>query len=46
VENAERKEKTGKNIKKTGKNIRWQDVLKDEWEDEDAEDQACLICAL
>lgn len=36
-----------KNSKKTKKiNERWQDILRFEDEDEDPEDQACLICSL
>ena len=34
----------GTNNKKS--NIRWQDVLRYQEEDEDSEDQACLICSL
>ena len=42
---AELREKKG--IHKTSKvNERWQDVLRDQEEDEDPEDQACLICSL
>jgi len=42
VENAEGKDKY---VKKVDKNVRWQDVLADEDEDEDDE-QACAICHL
>ena len=46
VEYAEKKEKNGK-IKTTKKpRARWQDALKAEFEEEDEEDKACLICSL
>ena len=46
VENAEKKEK-GNNNKNTKKSVtRWQDILKAEYEEEDEEDKACLICSL
>jgi len=46
VENAEKKEKNGKKkmVKKPGG--RWQDTLKAEFEEEDDEEKACLICSL
>jgi hypothetical protein len=46
VEYAEKKEKNGK-IKTAKKpRARWQDALKAEFEEDDEEDKACLICSL
>ena len=46
VEDAEKKEKNGK-IKTAKKpRARWQDALKAEFEEDDEEDKACLICSL
>ena len=46
VEHAEKKEKNGK-IKTAKKpRARWQDTLKAEFEEEDDEEKACLICSL
>ena len=46
VEHAEKKEKNGK-IKTAKKpRARWQDALKAEFEEDDEEDKACLICSL
>ena len=46
VEHAEKKEKNGI-IKTTKKpSARWQDTLKAEFEEEDDEEKACLICSL
>ena len=46
VEHAEKKEKNGK-IKTVKKpRARWQDTLKAEFEEEDDEEKACLICSL
>jgi len=44
VKRAELREGAGKEIAKK-KNLKWQDVLKDQ-EDDDSEDQACIICSL
>ena len=46
VEHAEKKEKSGKNIKAKKSSARWQDTLKAEFEEEDDEEKACLICSL
>ena len=46
VEHAEKKEKNGK-IKTAKKpSARWQDTLKAEFEEDDDEEKACLICSL
>lgn len=42
---AEEKELTENKTKKNGK-MKWQDILKNEMEDDDPEEQACLICSL
>jgi len=42
---AEEKELTGRKITRKRK-VKWQDVLKNEMDDDDPEDQACLICSL
>ena len=42
---AEEKELTGSKITRK-KKVKWQDVLKNEMDDDDPEDQACLICSL
>ncbi|WXG58909.1 MAG: phosphoadenosine phosphosulfate reductase family protein [Candidatus Sedimenticola sp. (ex Thyasira tokunagai)] len=45
VDRAEQKECSANILIKKGKQ-KWQDILKDEMEDDDPEDQACLICSL
>jgi len=42
---AEEKE-LSENKKCKKEKIKWQDILKNEMEDDDPEDQACLICSL
>ena len=46
VENAEMKEKLGKSKTPKKPSARWQDTLKAEFEEEDDEEKACLICSL
>lgn len=46
VENAEKKEKSGKKKPVKKLSARWQDTLKAEFEEEDDEEKACLICSL
>ena len=45
VEKAEKREKELGIIAKESKPTRWQDIMQ-QWEDDDPEDQACLICSL
>jgi hypothetical protein len=45
VAKAEKREKELGIIAKESKSTRWQDVM-EQWEDDDPEDQACLICSL
>lgn len=45
VERAEKREKDKKIISSDKGSVRWQDILKEQ-EDDDQEDQACLICSL
>ena len=46
VEKAEQKEKQNTSSPCKKKSTRWQDILRNELEDDDPEDQACLICSL
>ena len=46
VKHAEKKENPEARKPTVKTSVRWQDALKSEWEDEDVEDQACLICSL
>ena len=45
VAKAEKREKELGIIAKDSKSSRWQDIIQ-QWEDDDPEDQACLICSL
>ena len=45
VAKAEKREKELGIITTDKKSTRWQDVMK-QWEDDDPEDQACIICSL
>lgn len=45
VEKAEKREKELGIIVTDKKSTRWQDIMK-QWEDDDPEDQACIICSL
>jgi hypothetical protein len=45
VERAEKREKELGVITTDKKQSKWQDIM-NQWEDDDAEDQACLICSL
>ena len=46
VAKAEEREKLNVNKSCSKKSLRWQDVLRNELDDDDPEDQACLICSL
>jgi len=46
VAKAEEREKLNMNTPPKKKKIRWQDVLRNELDDDDPEEQACLICSL
>ena len=45
IEKAEKREKELGLIATDNKSVKWQDII-NQWEDDDPEDQACLICSL